>query len=76
MTGRQPSVQWVAAELHIKCGYLARDGSTEEPTAYYRCHRCSSTEGPVSGVRAVQAFVEHVKPVHARRCAAIAAQPT
>jgi hypothetical protein len=68
---RQRAQQWVAAELHIKGGTGAR--STEEPMAFYTCHRCDTTEGPVYGVRPVQAFVEHVKRVHATRCSAPAA---
>lgn len=67
MTGRLPAPQWVAAELHIKSGYLAGDGA-DQPRAFYSCHRCGVTEGPVYGVPAVRIFAEQVKTVHGRRC--------
>lgn len=62
---------WVAAVLDIKCGEQDRLGWwVVEPTARYDCHRCGTTEGPVTGARPVKAFVEHVKSVHAGRCPA------
>jgi hypothetical protein len=76
MTSRTYPVLWVAAELHIKSGYLAGNGSTDQPTAFYACHRCGVTEGPVYGVPAVRIFVEQVKAVHGRRCTKPDAQPT
>lgn len=62
---------WVAAELDIKCGEMDRSGDwVVEPTARYDCHRCGTTEGPVTGLHPVRVFVEQVKAVHAARCPA------
>lgn len=70
MTRPQPRL-WVAAVLDIKCGEQARDGRwIVQPTARYDCHRCGTTEGPVTGLGPVKAFVEHVKRIHAGRCPA------
>jgi hypothetical protein len=55
----------VGAELRVVFG---EQGTT--PTARYDCHRCGTTEGPVSGPVPVRAFVEHVRAVHSRRCPA------
>ena len=38
------------------------------PAARYRCFRCGTTEGPVTGAGPVKAFVDTVKAVHAGRC--------
>lgn len=62
---------WVAAVLHIKCGERDRSGQwLVEPTARYDCHRCGTTEGPVTGFHSVKVFAEQVKAVHASRCPA------
>jgi hypothetical protein len=55
------SARAIAAELHVDC---------VEPTASYVCHRCGTTEGPVTGHIPVRVFVEHVRRVHAGRCTA------
>jgi hypothetical protein len=58
-------VRAAVAELRV---VFAEQGTA--PTARYDCHRCGTTEGPVSGPRPVRAFVEHVRTVHAGRCPA------
>jgi hypothetical protein len=60
----------LAAVLHVDLGQCARDGRwLSQPSATYECYRCGGTEGPVTGPRPVASFVEHVKRVHATRCA-------
>lgn len=74
MTGQSGRPLVVAAVLHVKFGECSRDGRwLIQPTAKYECYRCGSTEGPVTGPGPVASFVEHVKRIHATRCAAAVA---
>ncbi|MFI0894867.1 hypothetical protein [Streptomyces sp. NPDC020983] len=54
--------QQITGLLHVVFG--------DSPAARYDCHRCGTTEGPVTGPRPVASFVEHVRAVHAGRCSA------
>lgn len=63
------TIRRVAAELVVVLGEQARNGRwVTQPSARYDCHRCGSTEGPVTGLRAVTVFVEQVRGTHAGRC--------
>ncbi|MFJ1581757.1 hypothetical protein ACIOC1_00270 [Streptomyces sp. NPDC088197] len=70
MTARNARPRALAAVLHVDFGQCTRDGRwLSQPSARYECYRCGGTEGPVTGPHPVASFVEHVKRVHATRCA-------
>jgi ribosomal protein S27AE len=59
----------ISAELRITVEQETPDGRwVYDPTARYDCRRCGATEGPVTEPRAIAAFAEHVRTVHAGRC--------
>ncbi|WP_329177849.1 hypothetical protein [Streptomyces sp. NBC_01477] len=61
--------QEIAAELRITAEEETPDGRwIYSPSARYDCHRCGVTEGPVFEPRAITAFAEHVRGIHAGRC--------
>lgn len=59
-------LQEVVSVLRIDAG----EPGVRQPNASYQCHRCHTTEGPVSGRDTVITFVETVSDVHRTRCAA------
>lgn len=59
-------LQELVSVLRIDAG----ESGIRQPNASYRCHRCHTTEGPVTGRDTVIKFVETVSDVHRARCTA------
>lgn len=77
MNGRHLATQVITAALFIDCGQGREDKTTGQitysrpPRARYECLRCHTTEGPVTGARAVQAFVARIRTSHRATCPAL-----